>query len=250
MSIGTHGTKKVKTKTIKMLKKKLLILAFQQRGHKKKKKNRKFAKIVKKKKKKVCCRELDDNHTYEDPQYAGKFGDYTVCDASTVLLDSMFAFIKENITATFDLDFIIWVGDAPVHDVWNESYSKNLGLIEDWTFMMTDNLPGIPIYCNLGNHEGFPINQFDGSPTDSWLYEPMAELISQWVDNSFTQNDNILPSQIFNYGGFYTTLVRPGFRIIALHTGYMQGNNFYLVADGNRGRDMTGYMYFFFIFFF
>jgi len=99
-----------------------------------------------------------------------------------------------------------------------------------------------PFFCNLGNHEGFPINQFDGSPTDDWLYEPMSELIAQWVDNVFIQEDNILPSQTFNYGGFYTTLVRPGFRIISLHTGYMQGSNFYLVADGNDARDMTGQM--------
>ena len=101
-----------------------------------------------------------------------------------------------------------------------------------------------PIFINLGNHEGFPINQFGGPEfnTDDWLLKSTASMWSHWIDSELTVKDNIKPSAIMNYGGFYTTLARPGLRIIALHTGYMQDQNFYL-SWLNETRDMASQLH-------
>ena len=41
------------------------------------------------------------------------------------------------------------------------------------------------------------------------------------------------------YNGYYTTLIRPGLRLISIHTGYVQPGNFYLTWNHDPTRDMA-----------
>merc|ERR1711970_628371 len=75
-----------------------------------------------------------------------------------------------------DIDYVIFTGDSPAHDDWVQSTDKNLEHERVVLETITDNLPDIPLYITLGNHEGFPVNSFpthqevDTVISGDWLY--------------------------------------------------------------------------------
>lgn len=59
-----------------------------------------------------------------------------------------------------DIDYILWTGDLPPHDVWNQTREENLKILRDTVNQMTEMFPGIPIFPALGNHESAPVNRY------------------------------------------------------------------------------------------
>lgn len=55
-----------------------------------------------------------------------------------------------------DIDYIIWTGDIPPHDIWNQTKQGNLELLRLGVKEMMDAFPGVPIFPALGNHESVP----------------------------------------------------------------------------------------------
>ena len=97
------------------------------------------------------------------------------------------------------------------------------------------------IMTALGNHESFPVNMF---PTDSalasnvsgeWLYSGIADL--SWADSLEPE-----ARDLFRQNGFYSSLVRPGFRIISLNTNFCQGENFFLFLDFSDPADQLAWL--------
>ena len=84
------------------------------------------------------------------------------------------------------------------------------------------------------------VDNFGGPTIDSWFNEPMAEVWAQWIDTKYSRNDQLLPSQVMAQAGYYTSLLRPGFRIISIQTGYIQPGNFYISFSWNPDIDMGG----------
>lgn len=75
---------------------------------------------------------------------------------------SMFHFYKNtNMNFSFiqDIDYILWTGDLPPHDVWNQTKEENLKILQDTVKQMSDMFPGVPIFPALGNHESAPVNR-------------------------------------------------------------------------------------------
>lgn len=71
-----------------------------------------------------------------------------------------------------------------------------------------------PVFPVLGNHEAHPVNQFAPASvperfSSQWLYSFVAEEWRTWLPESALET--------VRKGGYYTVLVRPGFRIIALN---------------------------------
>lgn len=71
-------------------------------------------------------------------------------------MESMFDHISR---AHPDVDYIIWTGDIPAHDVWNQTHMGNIEVIRDTVDMLTQYFPHIPIFPALGNHESVPVNR-------------------------------------------------------------------------------------------
>ena len=93
----------------------------------------------------VCCRNMHKNE-HNTTKLSGFYGSYGNCDTSTKLLESMWSFMKENITEQYgskNIDFVIWVGDGPAHDVWNESSSNKINILTGLTDMLNDTFPGL-----------------------------------------------------------------------------------------------------------
>lgn len=59
-----------------------------------------------------------------------------------------------------DIDYILWTGDLPPHDVWNQTREENLKVLRDTVAQMVEMFPGIPIFPALGNHESAPVNRY------------------------------------------------------------------------------------------
>lgn len=57
-----------------------------------------------------------------------------------------------------DIDYIIWTGDLPPHDVWNQTREENLKNIIESHEMMAKYFNGIPIFPAVGNHESCPVD--------------------------------------------------------------------------------------------
>ncbi|KAJ8970429.1 hypothetical protein NQ317_006554 [Molorchus minor] len=88
-----------------------------------------------------------------------------------ITVDNMLQHIQETHP---DIDYIIWTGDLPPHDIWNQTREENLKILKDTVKQMSDMFPGAPIFPALGNHESAPVNR--------WLLlnstDPATEL--QW----------------------------------------------------------------------
>ena len=173
-----------------------------------------------------CCCLAETGLAEDGEDAAGFWGDYS-CDLPSYTFEDM---VKHLAEAHTDLDYVIYTGDSPAHDVWLQTTDKNL---EHQVFVLNtidEYLPGIPVYLTLGNHEGFPVNSFPTSTemgtivSGDWLYGAVGELA--WAAN--LEED---AQAMFKENGFYSTLVKPGFRIIGLNNNFCVGMNFFLFLD-------------------
>jgi len=189
----------------------------------------------------VCCRSYDDNHTYSDAViYGGVFGiasEGILCDTPKSVVQSMIEFIAQGIIEhntdginRDNLDMIIFVGDVMGHDVYNQSQEQHLHLMRDWIELLRDGLNAydIPIFMSLGNHEALPVNDYGGPSIDAWFNEPVAEWLSPWIDTAYSMQDAQRPSAVLAKSGYYTSLIRPGLRLVVVNSGYTAHDNFYL----------------------
>ncbi|XP_031341333.1 sphingomyelin phosphodiesterase-like isoform X1 [Photinus pyralis] len=86
----------------------------------------------------------------------------------------------------------------------------------------------IPIYPTLGNHETHPVNAFSpstitGRLSTQWVFDLMRTEWRKWLPSA-TQGT-------ISEGGYYTVLVQPGFRIIALNSNVCFSYNWWLLYD-------------------
>lgn len=59
-----------------------------------------------------------------------------------------------------DINYVIWTGDIPPHDVWHETRDGQLELIKLAGKLIRKHLGNVPIYPTLGNHESVPLNRY------------------------------------------------------------------------------------------
>ena len=55
---------------------------------------------------------------------------------------------------------MIWTGDLPPHDVWNQTRSDNLYVLRETVRQLTFYFPKARIFPALGNHESSPVNRY------------------------------------------------------------------------------------------
>ena len=184
-----------------------------------------------------CCCMAETGLAGEGEAGAGFWGDYN-CDLPV----NTFQEIVRHIAATHtDLDYIIYTGDSPAHDIWLQTKERNLEHQEVVLSTLDQHLPGIPVYLPLGNHEGFPVNSF---PTNTelgtvvsgdWLYNSVGDLA--WANNLDEE-----ARETFKQNGFYSTLVKPGLRIIGINNNFCVGLNFFTFLDFSDPGDQLSWL--------
>ncbi|XP_015127559.1 sphingomyelin phosphodiesterase isoform X2 [Diachasma alloeum] len=172
----------------------------------------------------LCCRSINGKPaTPEDA--AGKWGDYRGCDTPKRTIDHMLKHIQ---IIHSDIDYILWTGDLPPHDIWNQTREGNLQILRNIMEDMKKSFPNVTIFPALGNHESAPVNSFPTklAPSDfsvSWLYDELDNQWRRWLPTD--------ASNTVKRGAFYSVLVRPGFRIISVNTNYCNDKNFWLLMN-------------------
>ena len=153
----------------------------------------------------ICCHEgsipIEGNSNT-----AGRFGSLSGCDIPFITIES---FIKYG--AELNPDFIIYMGDNPDHDIFNQTYENHLRSLKDFTKLLKDNYKGT-VYPILGNHEGFPCDTYNVEGHDhDWIVEESMEAWGDWLDEDMKKT--------FKEIGCYSTLFKnSNLRIITLNS--------------------------------
>ncbi|XP_065202561.1 sphingomyelin phosphodiesterase isoform X2 [Planococcus citri] len=185
----------------------------------------------------LCCR-LTNGPAKNVADRAGRWGDYRRCDTPKRTIDHMF----QHISSTHpDIDYILWTGDLPPHDIWNQTQEENLSILKQTVSQMSTLFPGVPIFPALGNHESAPVNSFpppfiQNDYAINWLYDELDKHWRQWLPSSV--------SRTIRRGAFYSVLVRPGFRIISLNMNYCNNKNWWLLMNStDPAKELQWFIY-------
>eukprot|EP00698_Gefionella_okellyi_P024910 TRINITY_DN8933_c0_g1_i2.p1 TRINITY_DN8933_c0_g1~~TRINITY_DN8933_c0_g1_i2.p1 ORF type:complete len:387 (+),score=48.61 TRINITY_DN8933_c0_g1_i2:162-1322(+) len=164
----------------------------------------------------LCCRAEDVRGT----RLAGPYGDYN-CDVPIDTVHSMLQFIKKM---PDHIDFVLWSGDNPPHDMWQETPQTQLNSSLSVTNIMKLYFDSTPVFPCFGNHEGYPANLYY-QPKDSWLTNGLADMWAEWLSPD--------ADRTFRNAGFYSMLVQPGVRVLAINSQFGYLFNWYtLLPDG------------------
>jgi len=123
------------------------------------------------------------------------------------------------------IDFVIWTGDNPPHDIWQQGKDivlRESQAITNVLFEYFGKLK-IPIFPSIGNHEGYPVNSFPPPPLNAWLNDATANQWSIWLPEESLKT--------VRHGLYYTVKVEPGLRIVSLNMNYCNNMNFWLLVN-------------------
>lgn len=179
---------------------------------------------------------------------AGRWGDYRFCDSPLEAVIDAFTQIRRNhkvsresmkswvcwTNLTFSylicqaIDYVYFTGDIVDHALWattKEGIRSSVSRIHN----LLDNIfTKVPIFPVIGNHESHPVNLFAPNSvperfSTEWLYTFLADEWAQWLPESELAT--------VRAGGYYTVLVRPGFRIITINNNDCYTFNWWLIYE-------------------
>uniref|UniRef100_A0A336MKI9 CSON003052 protein n=1 Tax=Culicoides sonorensis TaxID=179676 RepID=A0A336MKI9_CULSO len=157
----------------------------------------------------TCCRSGEPE---SEEEAAGFYGDYRNCDVPWHTIVRTMQHLNETHK---DIDWIYFTGDVVDHGIWETSIDDNIIIMEKIYQLLQETFPNIPIYPILGNHETHPVNVFapknisEEELSSRWLYDFISVAWSPWLPS------NALTT--VKEGGYYSTLIRPKLRVIALN---------------------------------
>ncbi|EEZ97241.2 Sphingomyelin phosphodiesterase-like Protein [Tribolium castaneum] len=183
----------------------------------------------------LCCQQ-SNGPPVKPPNAAGFWGDYRVCDTPWYSITNLTAHLTQN-HATFDL--VYYTGDIISHRSWATTKDHNVEAVQKIFKLFKDTFNATPVYPILGNHEPHPTDFYspDGvSPKIStqWVFDLMAAEWARWLPND--------TSATIKAGGYYTVLVKPKFRIVALNSNVCFISNLWLLYDDNDPYDQLKWL--------
>ncbi|RWS30121.1 Sphingomyelin phosphodiesterase-like protein [Leptotrombidium deliense] len=176
----------------------------------------------------LCCRK---DTSVSPEKRSGYWGDYRNCDIPLRTFDQM---LKHISLYHKDIDYVIWTGDIPPHDIWNQTREGQLSLINEVSALIHKHLGYVPVFPALGNHESTPVNSFPpsfikGNDSIDWLYSDLQKIWLQWLPNSTIST--------INKGAYYSVKVKPGLKLISMNMNYCNNQNWWLLLNTS---DPTG----------
>lgn len=164
----------------------------------------------------ICCRPSAGKAGPNETK-SGLFGSLGECDLPYITTKSF----VEHAAKLKDINFAIYLGDSPAHNEWEHKKEDLLVGFENFTTTLRE--LGIPVYSVLGNHEGYPPDQFDasGGNEHKWITETAIKAWEDW----FTED----MKKTFRENGCYTADVKEtNLRLITLTPFTAMTNNKYL----------------------
>jgi len=167
----------------------------------------------------ICCRKDSKQDPAKPDEKAGKFGHAGRCDLPWATVDSFLHYSTENIRP----DFILYLGDNPAHNTWQQDRETHLRGLHEVAKTLQD-LYKEPVYPLLGNHEGYPCDQFDvdsNAETHNWITKDVIKTWEKWLTPEMAKS--------FAKNGCYSTLYKDTkLRILSITPFVMLADNKYL----------------------
>ncbi|KRX45026.1 Sphingomyelin phosphodiesterase [Trichinella murrelli] len=178
----------------------------------------------------LCCHKNSTKKSMKVKQAAGRWGTAGLCDLPIKTMILLFEHLQDEA----EFDYVIWTGDLPPHNVWNQTRNGQLHAYEYLLQLFNEYLPNKLIFSALGNHESAPADSFPphfktlpNKYSISWLYNALAEGWSATVDPE--QKEAVQDS--VKRRASYVVEVKPGFRIISVNTNYCIKTNYWLYLN-------------------
>eukprot|EP01105_Mastigella_eilhardi_P015156 TRINITY_DN3447_c0_g1_i2.p1 TRINITY_DN3447_c0_g1~~TRINITY_DN3447_c0_g1_i2.p1 ORF type:complete len:438 (-),score=132.06 TRINITY_DN3447_c0_g1_i2:32-1315(-) len=144
---------------------------------------------------------------------AGLYGTMDgACDLPQITADSAFQLMKLEKP---EPDFIFYTGDMLPHDPLEYDEDDVIRYQANVTFYLEKYFPRVKAYPLLGNHDTLP--RFQMYDYEYWLYDRTADTWSEYLSTDMQAT--------FRKGGYYTTLITTGLRVIALNTAVLYYHN-------------------------
>ncbi|XP_053682199.1 sphingomyelin phosphodiesterase-like [Sabethes cyaneus] len=173
-----------------------------------------------------CCCRVNQGVPADPADGAGEWGDYRDCGSPWRTIDNT---VRQAGQQHPDVSYVYHTGDIIDHGVWETTKEGNIRSITQVNNLLNEVFAGKPVYSALGNHEITPTNVFAPSHitvpefSPSWVYQLVADLWASWLPS--TARPTIL------HGGYYTALVRPGFRVISINNNDAYTFNWWVLYD-------------------
>lgn len=183
----------------------------------------------------VCC--YNDSYPINNTQSnqgAGIYGDHH-CDSPQTLLTLMLDDIENRFLSKYSPEelIILWTGDTNSHRLWNQTQEENINQLLQITSQIQDKLQkyGHIVISNYGNHDTYPINQFDYPSKQQWLFHPLGLQWGQMMTPYLTPESN---TSLLTSGNFVITLpFLANVSIISLNTNYYDDGNYWNILADN-----------------
>ncbi|CAD8071043.1 unnamed protein product [Paramecium primaurelia] len=178
----------------------------------------------------LCCREGFKLKDY-NPKKAGYWGSAAVCDLPERTFEQFVNFLKTDVINPNKKTFLFWTGDNVQHDVWKQGREYNIINSKRITEIFKKANLGIPIIPQVGNHEMFPVDQYDYmTEKDSNLRVEFSNMWRDWLGDE--------TAEFFKKNGFYAKEF-DNLKVIAFDSQICNPDNWYLLKDPT---DPTGFL--------
>ncbi|KAL3286067.1 hypothetical protein HHI36_000580 [Cryptolaemus montrouzieri] len=171
----------------------------------------------------VCC-QFDQKVTNKSQKSCGVWGEYSHSDIPkrTFFEALRHSKLQENI------DFVYFTGDSSGHRTWSWNTEDNSAVDREVMSALVKNFD-VPVFFVLGNHDPF-LTICDYSPTGiqqnistDWLFD-----ILKYESTGSLSDDSLKTIQ---KGGYYTSLLKPGLRLVVLNDNVCSWENLWLLLD-------------------
>jgi len=160
----------------------------------------------------MCCRK-----NYRGKGKASQWGEYT-CNAPMRTVEM---FLQK--AAKINPDVLLYTGDSPPHHLWYEKLGEHMNSTRVLGKAMYRNLPGVPIYPAIGNHDAFPSNlYYVPDPDTKLLHDVLVETYSSLSEESVKN---------LHKGGYYLEHLTPKLRLLTYNTNYGYENNWFNILS-------------------
>nr|CAH7714813.1 unnamed protein product [Callosobruchus chinensis] len=172
----------------------------------------------------LCCEAGTPTNSQET---AGKWGDYHVCDSPPRLFSNLYDRVRAQ--HLDDLDAVYFTGDIISHKSWGTSRDSNLAHMNGFYQAFADIFKGKRVFPILGNHEPHPVDCYssesitEDSLSTKWVFDAAWKAWSKW-----------LPADVestVRHAGYYSVLVKPGFRVIGINSNFCFVHNLWLFYE-------------------
>ncbi|XP_003379090.1 sphingomyelin phosphodiesterase [Trichinella spiralis] len=159
----------------------------------------------------LCCHKNSTKKSMKVKQAAGRWGTAGLCDLPIKTMILLFEHLQDEA----EFDYVIWTGDLPPHNVWNQTRNGQLHAYEYLLQLFNEYLPNKLIFSALGNHESAPADRYENVIRAQFFGHTHSDSFTVSYDQS---GSDVRPSNVMFVAPSVTTFAYclPAYRIYTI----------------------------------